>query len=77
MARVKTEHSGWPFRIEVLGAPIRGQATHDMANFVSALSPCPKTHVFRRAGADYMLYSFADRAQAEGFHRRFGGTWVT
>lgn len=65
---------GWPHQVAVEARLCRGEQYMTKYFFASELGVCERGHAFRRNDTDYVVYCFAERAHAELFMAKFGGT---
>jgi hypothetical protein len=66
----------WPHRIASAADQGAARPFKTIQTFCANLSLCPRTQSFRRDDRDYLVFSFAERADAEQFLVRFHGDWI-
>jgi hypothetical protein len=63
----------WPHQVALRADLVAGRNFTIIHEFCRLLSLCPRGHSFRRDGADFIVFCFADCSHAERFRDRFGG----
>lgn len=71
--------SGWPHQVALPASASAGKGYNVIHGFCERLklSLAPRGHTFRRDDRDWIVYCFADAADAETFHQEFGGERMT
>jgi hypothetical protein len=64
----------WPHQVALSAQFVRGHNHTIIDRFCRGLSVCPRHHYYERNGERYVVYCFADRAEAEFFQMQFDGT---
>lgn len=83
MARRKGEMNGqriddgWPHQVALPASASTGKGYDVVHGFCKNLSLAPRGHSFRRDDKDWIVWCFAEGADAEAFHREFGGELMT
>jgi hypothetical protein len=65
----------WPHQIVLRADACTGQNDTDMRAFCADLSLCPRGRSYLENDAWMRVFCFAEKADAEKFQTRFGGTW--
>ena len=66
----------WPHQVALRAMRCHGHNYITIRLFCEPLSLCPRTHSFRRDDDDFIVFCFAERADAERFRDRFGGEFI-
>ena len=66
----------WPHQVALPATRCTGHNYVTIRLFCDGLSLCPRTHSFRRADTDMLVFCFAERTHAEQFRERFGGEFI-
>ena len=66
----------WPFQVAISAETCRGDGYVTTHYFCEGLSLCPRHGYFRRDDRDYVVFRFAEAADAELFLERFNGELV-
>ena len=69
--------AGWPHQVAVTAETCRGDGYITTHYFCEGLSLCPRHGYFRRDDRDYVVFCFADAADAEVFCERFNGEMIS
>ena len=67
----------WPFQVALVAETCRGDGYLTTHYFCEGLSLCPRQRYFRRDDRDYVVFCFAEAADAELFRARFQGEMIS
>ena len=69
----RTIEREWPHQVAITAETCRGGGYITTHYFCEELSLCPRHGYFRRDDRDYVVFCFAEAADAELFRQRFNG----
>ena len=67
----------WPYQVALVAETCRGDGYLTTHYFCEGLSLCPRHGYFRHDDRDYVVFCFAEAADAELFRARFQGEMIS